>query len=314
MLKKIISSVFPLVLFVYIIFFSNQFSLNLSNDQSDALFFLVKIYLISSLLCFVVGELFKNYSQVDKMWSLIPIFYVWYFTYSAEFKPRMLLMAILVSFWGIRLTYNFARKGGYNKYFWLGEEDYRWKQLKIELPILKKRLYWGFFNLFFICLYQMGLIFLTTLPILVAWKGENGINTIDFLIGFLMLLFIIIEAISDNQQFIFQTKKKYLIKKDLELKNDFKRGFISTGLWSFSRHPNFASEQMIWVVFYLFSINATGDILNWSIIGCILLVILFRNSANFSESISKKKYPDYLNYQKNVPMFFGLSNSNWKKD
>ena len=86
------------------------------------------------------------------------------------------------------------------------------------------------------------------------------------------------------------------------------------GLWSISRHPNFASEQMIWVVFYLFSINATGDILNWSIIGCILLVILFRNSANFSESISKKKYPDYLNYQKNVPMFFGLSNSNWKKD
>ena len=51
----------------------------------------------------------------------------------------------------------------------------------------------------------------------------------------------------------------------------------------------------------------------WSIIGCLLLIILFYNSAQFSEEISKDKYPEYENYQKNVPMFFGIWNSNWKK-
>lgn len=34
-------------------------------------------------------------------------------------------MAILVNLWGIRLTLNFARKGGYSWKFWEGEEDYR---------------------------------------------------------------------------------------------------------------------------------------------------------------------------------------------
>ena len=53
-------------------------------------------------------------------------------------------------------------------------------------------------------------------------------------------------------------------------------------------HPNFASEQLIWITFYMFSVSATGLILNWSIIGCVLLVILFFNSAKFSEEISPK--------------------------
>ena len=53
---------------------------------------------------------------------------------------------------------------------------------------------------------------------------------------------------------------------------------------------------------------------NWSVIGCILLVVLFRNSADFSEEISSKKYPMYKKYMENVPMFlplFGV-NKNWK--
>ena len=100
---------------------------------------------------------------------------------------------------------------------------------------------------------------------------------------------------------------------EVYLKGDYKRGFVSSGLWSISRHPNFACEQLIWISFYLFSISATGKFLNWSIIGCALLVILFYNSAQFSEEISKEKYPEYADYQKNVPMFFGIWNSNWKK-
>ena len=313
MLKKIIVLISSLILFVYLVFFGNYFNLNFSEDQLETLTFLFKVYLASSIIAFIISEIFKNYSQVDKLWSTIPIFYVWYFTLSAGFDSRMILMAVLVSMWGLRLTYNFARRGGYSIYFWKGEEDYRWKELKKKIPFLRPNLNWAIFNLFFICLYQMGLIFLIMLPILVSWQSQSDINVYDYLIAFIMLFFIVMEFISDQQQYNFQSKKYRKIKNGEKLNGDFKRGFVSSGLWSISRHPNFACEQIIWVVFYIFSINASGDFFNWSIIGCLLLIILFYNSAQFSEEISKDKYPEYENYQKNVPMFFGIWNSNWKK-
>jgi len=310
--KKVFILIVSIVSLTYLFFFSGFFSLNLNPIQSESLFFATKIYLFSALTCFLIGEITKNYSQIDKIWSIIPIVYVWYFTIQSDFDSRMLLMSTLVSIWGVRLTLNFARRGGYSIYFWRGEEDYRWKILRKKTPWLKRQLNWSLFNLFFICFYQMGLIFLFTLPILAAWTGGNEISFFDYLIGFLMLLFIILETISDQQQYNFQTSKYQKIKLESELIGDYKRGFLTSGLWSYSRHPNFTCEQIIWIIFYLFSISATGEILNWSIAGCILLVILFYNSAKFSEEISAAKYPKYKEYQMNVPMFFGRFKSNWK--
>ena len=312
MLKKVFILILSIVSLTYLFFFSGFFSLNLNSIQSESLFFATKIYLFSALTCFLIGEITKNYSQIDKIWSIIPIVYVWYFTIQSDFDSRMLLMSTLVSIWGVRLTLNFARRGGYSIYFWKGEEDYRWKILRNKTPWLKRQLNWSLFNLFFICFYQMGLIFLFTLPILAAWTGGNEISFFDYLIGFLMLLFIILETISDQQQYNFQTSKYEKIKSKSELVGDYKKGFLTSGLWSYSRHPNFTCEQIIWIIFYLFSISATGEILNWSIAGCILLVILFYNSAKFSEEISAAKYPKYKEYQMNVPMFLGRFKSNWK--
>ena len=312
MIKKIIITISSLLLFVYLVFFVDFFNLNFNEEQFEALIFLFKIYFGASIIAFIVSEIFQNYSQVDKMWSTIPVFYVWYFTVQSGYDPRMVLMAIAVTLWGIRLSYNFGRRGGYSIYFWIGEEDYRWKELKRITPFLRPRVNWAVFNLFFICLYQMGLIFLTTLPILAAWQGSNELSIYDYLIALLMLFFIFTETLSDQQQYNFQTKKYKKITSGEKLTGDYKRGFVTSGLWSISRHPNFTSEQLIWIVFYLFSISATGHAFNWSIIGCILLVILFYNSAKFSESISSAKYPDYKIYQKNVPMFLGKWISDWK--
>jgi steroid 5-alpha reductase family enzyme len=81
-------------------------------------------------------------------------------------------------------------------------------------------------------------------------------------------------------------------------------------LWSLARHPNYASEQAIWLSFYLFSVAATGRWVNWSLAGGLLLVLLFLGSSDFSEKISAGKYPDYEGYQKRVPRFIpGLK---WK--
>jgi len=273
----------------------------------NALVTMTKLYIGSCIYCFVISEIAKNYSQVDKFWSTIPIVYVWYFTLESEMDSRMIIMATLVTIWGLRLTYNFARRGGFSIYFWKGEEDYRWIEVKKSMPILSRRLNWAIFNLFFICLYQMGLIFLFTLPILAAWQGaENPLYWADYLIAGLMLLLILLETISDQQQYEFQNEKYRRIRQGEVLDGDYKKGFITSGLWSFSRHPNYTCEQLIWIIFYLFSVSATGQWINWSIIGCILLVILFYSSANFSENITAKKYPEYKKYKENTPMFIGF--------
>ena len=69
------------------------------------------------------------------------------------------------------------------------------------------------------------------------------------------------------------------------------------------RHPNYMAEQAIWITFYLFSVAATGSWLNWSIAGCLLLLVLFQGSSDFSESISAEKYPEYKAYQEKTGRF-----------
>ena len=315
MIKKVITLILSLIVLVYLIFYGNIFEFELNKFQMSVFKDSVIIYLFLTGLCFLVGEISKNYSQVDKVWSIAPMIYVWFFTYHSDFNLRMMLMSILVTIWGIRLTYNFARKSGYSIYFWRGEEDYRWKILKERVPIFNIKIVWSIFNLLFICLYQMGLIFLFSLPVLAAWQGDSSaLNIYDLIIAILMLSFIITESIADKQQFEFQSNKYKKIDNNESLTGDFKRGFLSNGLWSISRHPNFISEQLIWVTFYLFSISATGVYLNWSIIGCVLLIILFYNSANYTESISEKKYPDYKQYKKKVSMFLGFKKMNWEEN
>ena len=90
------------------------------------------IYIASSVVayCFVLGELTDNKSQVDKLWSIIPIVYVWIIASYGDYSPRLILMTVLVSIWGIRLTYNFSRTGAFSIKFWEGEEDYRWQILR----------------------------------------------------------------------------------------------------------------------------------------------------------------------------------------
>jgi steroid 5-alpha reductase family enzyme len=63
---------------------------------------------------FVWSIICHNYSKVDQIWSVIPIVYVWiYFFQYPVVHYRLLVLCILVTLWGSRLTFNFWRKGGY---------------------------------------------------------------------------------------------------------------------------------------------------------------------------------------------------------
>lgn len=262
-------------------------------------------YIVSGVIayCFIVGELSRNNSQVDKLWSVIPIVYVWFMSCEGGMEPRMMLMSTLVTIWGIRLTYNFARRGAYQWKFWAGEEDYRWEELR-KRPGFNNRFVWMLFNLFFISAYQNVLIFLFTLPILTA-LGDNvnkDLTIADWILAALYVGAVVVEFIADQQQYDFQQEKHRRIKAGEDL-GEYAHGFVRTGLWSIMRHPNYAMEQSIWIIFYGFSVVATGEWINWSIAGCLLLVILFKGSSDFSEALSAEKYPEYKEYQRKVPRF-----------
>ncbi len=266
-------------------------------------------YIVSGVIayCFIVGELSRNNSQVDKLWSVIPIVYVWFMSCEGGMEPRMMLMSTLVTIWGIRLTYNFARRGAYQWKFWAGEEDYRWEELR-KRPGFNNRFVWMLFNLFFISAYQNVLIFLFTLPILTA-LGDNVNNDLtiaDWILAALYVGAVVVEFIADQQQYDFQQEKHRRIKAGEDL-GEYAHGFVRTGLWSIMRHPNYAMEQSIWIIFYGFSVVATGEWINWSIAGCLLLVILFKGSSDFSEALSAEKYPEYKEYQRKVPRFIPFS-------
>ena len=257
--------------------------------------------------CFLVGELTRNNSQVDKLWSIVPIGYSWHMTALGGMNERMVLMSVLVTIWGIRLTYNFARRGAYVLKFWEGEEDYRWEELR-KRPGFSNRFIWMLFNLFFISGYQNVLIFLFTVPILTCLNNDaSALNFIDMLLALIFVVFVAIEFIADQQQFDFQTEKHRRIKSGEPL-GEYEHGFVTTGLWALVRHPNYTMEQSIWFVFYLFSVNATGEWINWSIPGSMLLFILFKGSSDFSEEISAKKYPKYKEYQAKTPRFIPFGN------
>ena len=90
---------------------------------------------------------------------------------------------------------------------------------------------------------------------------------------------------------------------------DFKRGFLTTGLFRFSRHPNFFCEQAMWWTIYLFTVGVTGEYFHWSVVGAVLLSMLFQGSTEFTESLTLKKYPEYADYcsttSRLVPFFAG---------
>lgn len=72
---------------------------------------------IAAAFCWIASLVTKDTSWVDRLWSVVPVVYVWIFAAAGLAgggdATRLVVMAVLVTAWGARLTFNFARKGGY---------------------------------------------------------------------------------------------------------------------------------------------------------------------------------------------------------
>ena len=304
-MKKILPVVISVSLIIAAIVLGFVKGIDLNPIQQKTLIILAIICGASALYCFIAGELTRNNSQMDKLWSVLPIAYVWVIAAMGELRWRLIVIAVIVTLWGARLTYNFAKKGAYSIKFWSGEEDYRWIYLRKQKGFQNKFV-WGIFDLLFISMFQNVVVLGITLPALAIMSSDAPVNILDIVAGVLMAGSLLYEVIADKQQNEFQTKKyEYLNsgKKLEELPEPYNRGFNVTGLWARSRHPNYIGEQMIWISLYLFTISSGVThfgVFNWTIFGAGLLVLIFVGSSRMAEGISVQKYKDYPDYQRQV--------------
>ena len=222
-----------------------------------------------------------------------------------------------------RLTFNYWRKGGYT----IGSEDYRWEILRKHIP---PPLFFVF-NVTFISLAQSLLLFAITTPtyvLLLASRISADPPTTtaplepwaldDFLTCYAMVGLVLVSAVADQQQWWFQEAKKSY-QKTAKVPSgyrqaDLDRGFNTEGLWSYSRHPNFAAEQAVWVALYQWSCFISGSFYNWTGVGALGYLALFQASTWFTELVSRGKYPEYKEYQAKVGRFLPKLNSegpNW---
>ena len=165
-----------------------------------------------------------------------------------------------------------------------------------------------------------------TYALLVASRlTGDGLDGLDIIFSQGLVGLVMVAAIADQQQwseFYLQISKIFFFTSDsIDYQNakqeykksgnvhqeyhqeDLDRGFNTTGLWAYSRHPNFAAEQSIWVTLYTWSCFVTRTYYHWAGVGALSYLMLFQGSTWLTELLSSQKYPEYAEYQKRVGMF-----------
>ena len=137
------------------------------------------------------------------------------------------------------------------------------------------------------------------LCVLTALSSFNGIilNYIFFVGLFIFISGFLIEVIADHQKTIFRKDEK---NKDK---------FISTGLWAYSRHPNYFGEIMLWFGISVMSFSSLSGLQYLTLISPIFVYILlvYISGVRILEEQGLKKWgslESYNEYIKNTPSLF----------
>ncbi|KAJ2876651.1 hypothetical protein FB639_003880 [Coemansia asiatica] len=252
--------------------------------------------LASFLLTFVNQRGRRNYSIVDRIWPLYPLcFLVQWQMQATRTSPQSVVIQSLVYLWGMRLCFNSLRRGDYR----VGAEDYRWKHVQMWFSQifgngLTGSLAWEAFNLGFIAVFQLALLYLIALPVrlVILQSSEGQWDLLLVSLAVAMLLTLAGEALADQQQYAYQQHKR--VHPD-------RIGFVHQGLWRFSRHPNVFCEGLFWVLVSIFCMCAGGVDAGvcenaWYWAGPLCLLVLLSSSVRLTESISLGKYPAYKAY------------------
>ena len=201
-------------------------------DATALLSINVLLWVVST---FVLGKTWP----VDFVWSGWPALQCLLILARAEHgaecsSKRQMAVCVLVALWGYRLTHNFVSRGG------IGHEDWRYVNMRRQFGA-----HFWWISLFSVFLGQTIFLFAACLPLYDALADSSAFPTAtDGAAITVAALAILLEAIADGQMDSHIAAKR-------EKRTDAQ--VLRTGLWAWSRHPNYLGEMTWWWGVWLFS-------------------------------------------------------------
>jgi steroid 5-alpha reductase family enzyme len=222
-------------------------------EMSIISLFLIGLSIIMSMMValWLVSLALKNSSIVDIFWGAGFVLAAWvYYALTPDGLPaRKLLIALLVTIWGMRLSlYILWRNRGKG-------EDFRYQVWRKEAGSA-----WWWRSFFKVFLLQGILMWVISAPLLAAqfFPGPNKLSVVDFLGVFIWMVGFFFEAVGDMQLARFKS-------------NPANKGKVmDRGVWRYTRHPNYFGDSSQWWGYYLISAAAGGW---WTILSPILMTL-----------------------------------------
>lgn len=242
----------------------------------------------ATVVIFIFGMAFKNSSFYDPYWSIIPIWIVLFFLLFPEAEVnsiRTYLATGVVTIWGARLTWNWWRG-------WTGldHEDWRYVDLREKTGV-----WFPFVNFTGIMLMPTVLVFAGCLPLFSAMSTSAApLNIFDVLGVVIGLGGVMMEGVADNQL------------RRFKLGQPPKGSILATGLWKYSRHPNYFGEISFWYGVFCFGL-AAGLENYWTGVGALGMTALFLFiSIPMIDKRMLNSRPHYAERMKKVSMLIPL--------
>jgi len=247
------------------------------HPYAIALYAILGVGIVSWLFSIVK----KDVSFVDSLWSLFFLIAAAVFAYGAQpLSVRGQLVLVLVAVWALRLSLYITARN------WGEPEDYRYRTIRAN-----NEPGFAFKSLYIVFGLQGLLAWLVALPLLPAIAADSALNTIDIVAALLWLVGFVFEAGGDHQLSRFRANEEN------------KGRVLDTGLWRYTRHPNYFGDFCIWWAFYLFAVSAGGW---WSIVSPILMSLLLLKVSGVAmlERTIGERRPEYAEYIRRTNAFF----------
>ncbi|MDV8003010.1 DUF1295 domain-containing protein [Rhodococcus sp. IEGM 1408] len=241
--------------------------------------------LIATLVVFAGSRIFRNSSVYDAYWSVIPpllAFYWWVAADAGVNDVRWWLMMIVLLAWAIRLTANWIRT-----FPGMHHEDWRY-------PLVRERA--GRFgvvaDLMGIHVFPTLVVFAGLIPVyVVATRAGEPLGWLDYLACAVGIAALTLETVADLQMHSFIATRS-------------PGQVMQSGVWSWSRHPNYFGECGIWLSMALFGLAAYPGAW-WVFVGAAAMVTMFLGvSIPMMEQRSLERRPEYSQVVARVSRFF----------
>lgn len=230
----------------------------------------------------------ENSSIADVAWGpgILVIGFTYYFT-SDSLSPRAQLTLALLAIWAIRLgAHLYIRMREYG-------EDFRYLKWRDEYEES-----WWIASLFRVFLLQAVVAWVISLPIYFAIVSlaPTSLTILDYVGALLVVAGIVTEAVADEQLRRFRANHKNADRK--------KGKVLDTGLWRYSRHPNYFGESLLWWGFGVIGL-ATGGLPGLLGPAIMTYLLIYVTGVALLESTLIEK-TDYVYYVGKTPAFLPL--------